>query len=116
MAVLAWFMVIAVVGMTAVIILNRRPVKQTPADVVAVLRSLPDGKVDSVRWDRFVSSRFADPALESVRRRCVAAWRKDSPFLQPGAMGPQELSAAGVNLIHELLQECERIGHSKVRQ
>jgi hypothetical protein len=113
MATLLWLVAIAVAGVAALVVINRRSVKQTPADVAAVLRSLLDGNVDSARWDYFVSTSFADPSLESIRNRCVDAWREGSQFLQPGAIGPQELSAAGVKLIGELLQECERIGQPK---
>jgi len=113
MAGLIWFIAAAVGGVATLVVLNRRSVKQTPADVAAVLRSLLNGKIDSARWDYFVSTTFTDPRLESIRGRCVDAWRKGSRFLQPGAIAPQELSAAGVKLIRELLQECERIGQPK---
>lgn len=102
-----WY-IVAIVVVLGFVAYNHRPAKRSVEEVASTLRALLNGTLDSEEWDFFVSVSIQDPRLESIRKRCVALWKDESPYLDSGAIDPTRLSELGRRMVKDLLDECEQ--------
>ena len=88
---------------------NRRPVRHSPTEVAAVLRSLLNGTTGAREWSYFMAVRIEDPQLESIRSRCVELWGRGPPAVGRGDTEPHPLTELGRRQASELLTQCESL-------
>jgi hypothetical protein len=79
-----------------------RPVRRTPSEVAAILRSMLDGTISDSAWDDFVCVPIADRRLEEIRQRCA---RIHDEF--PVEQSKDSLSLEGQAVLSRYIEELD---------
>ncbi len=96
-------LIIGVIVIAAFLAWNRRPIRRTKQEVIALMQAWQADQLSVGEWDYFESCEIHDQALESVRKRC-AELSLSADYTEDPKMSHQ-LNNAGKSEVAKILAE-----------
>jgi len=63
-------LVTLLVAFLVLVKLFEKPLERSKAEVIEILRTAADGRMDCMKWDDFVNTPIRDPTLDELRETC----------------------------------------------